>query len=384
MGHESQIEPWTPLERRSALLVSELTGFLAKRAMKTANRGNPNLWTQVSSNRAYGAAGQNISLLISGGCEARKIPAVGGVFFLTSSFIELRFPASRYSVEAHRTVARHGVAVYNGGTRHSFLWRVWRLLMRRLRLPFVVSIVLFCALHGALGQNAPDNGTVTVIAPGGIQAAVRDLAQAFQSKTGIKVEISGGTVGVTKQKVASGGAYDVSLLEPPYDDVIASGNVVASSATPVAETPLCVVVKQGAARPDISTDAAIKKALLEAKSVAFPDSSTGAGAGVATDEMLDKLGIKDEVKAKAKYAVAMNIVAAGGAEMGISFLSQEMMPGLDNLGPVPTDLVAPSVYYGFLSSHPSDANRAKQFLAFLTSPDAAPAYKAHGLLASAK
>jgi hypothetical protein len=58
--------------------------------MKTAGRGNPNRWDNASSNRAHGAEVQNRILLIQVGCEARKIPAMGDIFFLT-------FPLSRNS-----------------------------------------------------------------------------------------------------------------------------------------------------------------------------------------------------------------------------------------------------------------------------------------------
>jgi len=89
MGHESQIELWTPLERRSALLVSELTGFVVKQAMKTAGRGNPNRWTLVSSNRAHGAVGQKPSCSFTGAAKQEKFQPLEACFFLTSPFIEL-------------------------------------------------------------------------------------------------------------------------------------------------------------------------------------------------------------------------------------------------------------------------------------------------------
>jgi hypothetical protein len=88
MGHESQIELWTPHERRSALLVSELTGFVAKQAMKTAGRGNPNHWAQVPSNRAHGVADQNTSCSFKGAANQEKFQPLG-VFFLLIPFIEL-------------------------------------------------------------------------------------------------------------------------------------------------------------------------------------------------------------------------------------------------------------------------------------------------------
>jgi hypothetical protein len=65
--------------------------------MKTAGRENPNRRATVPDNRAPGAAGQEQILLNQVGCEARKIPAVGEIFFLTSTFIELtrRLDSSR-------------------------------------------------------------------------------------------------------------------------------------------------------------------------------------------------------------------------------------------------------------------------------------------------
>ena len=95
MGHESQIELWTPLERRSALLVSELTGFVAKRTMKTAGGGNPNRWAQASSNLAHGALGQKPSHSFTWAAKQQKFQPLEGCFFLTSPFIELHLSVFR-------------------------------------------------------------------------------------------------------------------------------------------------------------------------------------------------------------------------------------------------------------------------------------------------
>src|SRR5215469_17973173 len=88
MGHESQIEPWSPFDRRSALLVSETDRLRCERAMKTAGRENPNRWAKHVQQPSTWCGRSNQILLIQGGCEARKIAAVGEVFFLTSTFIE--------------------------------------------------------------------------------------------------------------------------------------------------------------------------------------------------------------------------------------------------------------------------------------------------------
>jgi hypothetical protein len=89
MGHESQIEPWSPLDQRSALLVSELTGFVAKEAMKTSGKENQNSCATTPSNRAHGAAGQNRSCSMKWAAKVEKFRPRERFFFLTFPFIEL-------------------------------------------------------------------------------------------------------------------------------------------------------------------------------------------------------------------------------------------------------------------------------------------------------
>ena len=97
-----------------------------------------------------------------------------------------------------------------------------------------------------------------------------------------------------------GDVFDVPIVQPPYPDVIASGNVVESTATPLASVAVGVAVKKGAPKPDISTTEAVKKMLLSAKSIVCPDAATGAAAGVSINEMLKRLGIDDQIEPKLK------------------------------------------------------------------------------------
>jgi hypothetical protein len=76
-------------DHRSALLVSELTGFVAQEAMKTASRENPNHGVTLPRNRAHGAVGQNRSRSIKGAEKQEKFQPEETCFFLTSPFIEL-------------------------------------------------------------------------------------------------------------------------------------------------------------------------------------------------------------------------------------------------------------------------------------------------------
>jgi len=221
---------------------------------------------------------------------------------------------------------------------------------------------------------------VTLVAPGGIRAAVEQLIPGFEQKTGHKVKATFGSGLGTKKQVANGEPFDVPIVQPPYPEVIASGNVVASSAKTLASVAVGVAVKKGSPKPNIATPDAVKKALLGAKSVSYPDAAGGAAAGVSFVETLKKLGIADQMEPRLKRAqggaAAMAMVAKGEAEIGLTFLSEMEEPGLDVVGPLPLEISTPTSLVGFVSSHAKAPAAARALLDYLSSPAAAAVYKA--------
>src|SRR5258705_3818065 len=117
--------------------------------------------------------------------------------------------------------------------------------------------------HTASAQS----GEVTLIASGGIRDAMEQMIPGFEKKTGYKVKPIFGTGLVTKKQVASGDPVDVAVVQPPYPEVIASGNVLDETATPLASSAVGVAVRHGAPKPDMSTPDAVERMLLAAKSV---------------------------------------------------------------------------------------------------------------------
>ena len=154
--------------------------------------------------------------------------------------------------------------------------------MRRLtKYPLSFAIVAI-ALGNPYSASA-QTSEITLIGPGGVRAAVEQLIPGFERKTGYKVKATFGSGLGTKRQVASGEAFDVPIVQPPYPEVLASGNVVAGSAKTLATVAVGVAVRKGAPKPDISTPDAAKKTLLEAKSIAYPNPAGGAAAGVSFD-----------------------------------------------------------------------------------------------------
>jgi molybdate transport system substrate-binding protein len=242
-------------------------------------------------------------------------------------------------------------------------------------IPSAVVALVLGSPYGARAQSE-----VTLIAPGGIKAAIEQLIPGFERKTGHKVKATFGSGNGTKQQVTRGEAFDVPIVQPPYPEVLASGNVVAGSATPLASVALGVAVRKGAPKPDISTPDAVKRTLLAAKSVAYPNPAGGAAAGVTFDATLKKLGIAEQMEPKLKRAQggagAMEMAAKGEAEIGLTFLSEMEDPGIDVVGALPREIAPPTSLVGFVSTHAKDPAAAKALVEYLSSPEAAKVYKA--------
>ncbi len=115
---------------------------------------------------------------------------------------------------------------------------------------FFSFIAVIVAVTVSSGATAAE---ITLIAPGGIRAAIEEMIPAFEKKTGNTVKATFGSGNGTKQRVVKGDAFDVPVVQPPYPDVLASGNVVKNSETPLAHVSVGVAVRPGTPHPDISS-----------------------------------------------------------------------------------------------------------------------------------
>jgi molybdate transport system substrate-binding protein len=244
-----------------------------------------------------------------------------------------------------------------------------------LPIAFVVSIGLADAAQGA---------EVTLIAPGGIRAAIQKMIPDFERKSGHKVNATFGSGGGTKARVVKGEAFDVPVVQPPYAEVIASGHVVVATETPLVSVAVGVAVRSGTPKPDISTPDAVKRMLLGAKAVSYPNAARGAAAGESFDATLQKLGIADAMKPKLRVAQggrgAMELLAKGEVDYGVTFISEIITePGVEVVGPLPAEISVPTRLVAFVGAHSKSPDAAKALVAYLSGPEAAKVYKDAGM-----
>jgi molybdate transport system substrate-binding protein len=226
--------------------------------------------------------------------------------------------------------------------------------------------------------------TITLIAPGGIRTALQQLLPVFEQNSGCKVTPTFTSGGATKARIAEGEMFDVPIIQPPLDNVIASGHVVAASETPIATVSVVIVVAAGIPKPDISTAAGVKKLLLETQSIAYPSAARGAACGVSFEATMKKLGVFEAMASKIKdsptgwESVAM--AARGEVAVGVTFAS-EMDPDdrMQLLGAMPRDLSTPTGFVAFVNAQSKAPAAAAALIQFLTSAEAKAVFTKAGM-----
>jgi molybdate transport system substrate-binding protein len=239
-------------------------------------------------------------------------------------------------------------------------------------------------LIGAGAARPAAAAEIKVLTAGAFKQVLLALVPDFERTSGNKVIVDNDTVGALTKRIEGGETFDLAVLTPAAVDALASkGKLVAGSRANLARVGVGVVVKEGAAKPDIGSVDAFKRALLAAKSVAYIDPAAGGSSGIYVAGLLDKLGIAAEIKPKAKLipggAVAEH-VARGEAELGIHQIS-EILPvkGVTLVGPLPAEIQNYTVYAAGLGAQAKESDAARALIKALTGPAAAEVLKSKGM-----
>ena len=227
---------------------------------------------------------------------------------------------------------------------------------------------------------------VRVMISGGLSAAYKALVPEFERATGHKVLTAyGPSMGTTTNaipvRLERGESADVLIMVGyALEDLARKGKVTAGTSVDLVKSPIGVAVKSGAAKPDISTADAVKRALLAAKTIAYSDSASGV---YVSTEMFDKLGIKEEMQGKARKIPATpvgEIVAHGEAEIGFQQMSElKPVEGIDIVGPLPDELQKITVFSAGIAGVSKEPEAGKALIKFLASPAARPELVKSGL-----
>jgi len=223
------------------------------------------------------------------------------------------------------------------------------------------------------GTTAAEPGkTIKVIISGGFSAVYRDVLPEFERSTGIKVETgSGASEGVgpktIRHQLANGTKADVVILSREgLKHLIDDGRIRAGSEAGLATAPLAAAVRAGSPKPDIGTDAALRKALIDAGQVVAPSSTSGQ---FVRDHVLPKLNLPDTVKLtlEARGTEAAEALRAGKADFSIGPTSELVQePGIELVGLLPSSLQLVQTFTAAVVKDSKEPELARRLIDFLS------------------
>src|SRR5262245_21040572 len=237
---------------------------------------------------------------------------------------------------------------------------------------------MLLAAHAQASQAAEITGLSVVP----LRTSLNVLVPQFGQATGHKVTIKYAGSSDLIRMFGAGETFDVALVWPEMiERLLKEGKVAAGTRADVARVGMVIAVKKGAPKPDISTTEALKRTLLNAKSISH--SAEGAS-GVYIKKLLGRLGIEAEMQPKLKPVpggpLVVGPVARGEVEMAvISHTFVLLEPGAELAGALPDELQEYVVYTGGVSTTASPPGAAAALLKHLTSPSAAPVLRSNGL-----
>jgi molybdate transport system substrate-binding protein len=219
-----------------------------------------------------------------------------------------------------------------------------------------------------------------------MKAAIDELVPPFERANGHTVRVSYGPSGGLARRLIAGEPADVIVMDGgALDELIQQGKVLPGR-TDVARTGIGIAVRKGAAKPDVSSPEALKRALLAAKSIGHTAPAGGGITAAHVIKLFEKLGIAAEVTPKVKLAAGgpngrvSVLVSSGEAEIGLQQVSELMSnPEVEVIGMLPPDLQQITTYSAGITAGAKQPEAAKAFIRHLAAPEAMAIYKTKGL-----
>jgi molybdate transport system substrate-binding protein len=217
----------------------------------------------------------------------------------------------------------------------------------------------------------------------GMRAVLNQIGPQFERDTGHKLNVEFGAGPVLRKRIEAGDAFDVVILPIDIGQLVQQGRIVAATRTVLGRTGYGAAVRKGAAKPDIGTTEALRRTLLDSRSVAF----TAEGAsGTYVLNMIKRLGIAEEMKTKLKPTKGggdtgpVAAVASGEADIVVAGIAVILGGvGVELMGWLPHEVQSYFVFTAGVSGSARDMNAASALIRSLTTPAAVAVFKSAGI-----
>ena len=227
---------------------------------------------------------------------------------------------------------------------------------------------------------------IRVMTSGAFTAALLALIPQLERLTNKKIVTASTSIGTGDNSIPNrlkrGEVVDVVIVaDTVLRRFIEDGLVLAEGYAPAARSTIGMAVRAGAPKPDISSIDALRRTLLQAKSIAYSASVSGQ---YLTTELYQRLGIADQVLGKSRLIGGGErvgaVVARGEAEIGFQQMSELLpVPGIAHITPLPPEVQKVSSFAAGVAASSPDPVLASSVIQFFSSPEAAQAITNSGL-----
>jgi molybdate transport system substrate-binding protein len=219
----------------------------------------------------------------------------------------------------------------------------------------------------------------------GMRRVFDRVMPAFEATSGQKFRIEYASTIEIAQRVIGGERADVVVTSRAgIDKLIGAHKVTEDGQFDLGGSVIVVAVPKGRAAPKISDVEGVKNALLSAKAVSYTDPASGGPSGIQMAQMLDRLGISEQVNAKTRFPPAGgpvgDILARGEADIGIQqSVELTSYPGVDVVGPLPREMQIVTDYLAAIPKESVHPDSGKSLVSFLRSPEGVRLLREAGL-----
>jgi len=245
-------------------------------------------------------------------------------------------------------------------------------MMSRTVAPLMACVLFVCISHGTA-----HSAELKIFASRAIWTVLTKSGPEFEKNSGHSLNVSTGLSSEFVRRINAGETFDVIAAPPAaLDGLINSGKVAADSKTNLARSAYGVAIRAGALKPDISSVEALKRALLNAKSITYLPVP-------GVPQMIERLGLKDAIASKVTIPntdISSELVAKGEVELGIIAITQTFTtPGVELVGPLPAEIQFYTNFGGAVSATSKAPDASRDLLKFLKGPTALQVIKAQGM-----
>lgn len=232
----------------------------------------------------------------------------------------------------------------------------------------------------ALAQAAP----LRVLGTGAVAEATRDLARSYSTRSGIEITLATANAGVAARRLRDGEAADLMLNSAAQIERLhADGLIDGATRREVGRMLIGMAARDGAPRPDIGTEAALRAALLAAPMIAHSDPATGATAGTHAARLIERLGLADALRGRVLIfpggGAAVGAVADGRATLALTQISEIIaVRGAVLVAPLPESAQLVTPYVGAVTARAANRPAAIGFLEHLTGAEGQARFRAAG------